>query len=346
MKALYLNIGKLVLLVILGFGFHGQAHALSNCAATSGLPGPILYAPTIKVASNLQPGDTIPNTYKSFSVSGQCVLGKGTPLTIQVGSSIVMCSLNGGSTEVQPGVYTTAVTGIGIRVRDGSGNLLTNAGGQACQSSIATVQPGGYYSFSGSLELVRLSGTIPNNGQISGGPTGTGAFAFGVYNTNVVLNNDAGNINTGSNSIYPTGSITFQNIACNVDYPTTVNLPTVSVASMQTSVTAGDTPFTIGVTCDQPAGASISFTAPSGIAVVNASNGVIGIQSGSGMASGVGIQLLNSATNAQPLETFTTLGSLSANLRSPFKFYGRYYRTGTATPGNVQSAVVFTMSYQ
>lgn len=160
--------------------FHGHAYAVTNCVAMSGLPNALNFPGSVKVTSDLQPGDTIPNTTQYFAVTGTCVLGKGSPATIQVGSSIVACTLSGGSVEVMPGVYTTPVTGIGMRLRDGSGNPVTNAGGQACKSSIGTIGSGGSYSFSGSLELVRLSGTIPNNGTLSGGAVGVGAFAFGV----------------------------------------------------------------------------------------------------------------------------------------------------------------------
>lgn len=343
MKAIYNHIGKLALLVLLSLCFNGHAHA-ANCTAYSGLPGPLTYSGTINVPANLQPGDAIPNTLKNFSISGTCNLGTGSPLIINVGSSIVMCSLDGGSTEVMPGIYTSAVTGIGVRIRDGYGNLVTNAGGQACRSSVATVQSGGYYSFSGSLELVRLTGTIPQGAQISGGPTGNGAFAFGVYNTNVVLNGGA----LGLSSVYPVGSIVFKNIACNLDYPQTVNLPDVSAQTMNTQLTAGDTAFTIGVTCNLATNASISFSPASGFSLINASTAVIGIQVGAGMATGVGLQLLKSDdTTPVSINTFSTLGALTANVRSPFQYYGRYYRTGAnVTGGSVQSAVDFTMSYQ
>ncbi|MBP0591988.1 fimbrial protein [Paraburkholderia sp. LEh10] len=311
------------------------------------MPNALGFPGSVKVTSDLQPGDTIPGTTQSFAITGSCVLGKGSPSTIQVGSGIVACTLNGGSVEVMPGVYSTPVPGIGIRLRDGSGNPVTNAGGQGCHSTISTIGSGGSYAFSGSLELVRISGTIPQNATLSGGPTGNGAFAFGVYNTGTVLNDDKGGINTGNSSIYPTGNIVFQNITCTTDYPLAVTLPAASVADLPAvGSTSGTTRFDIGVICDSNAVASISMGPAAGISAINPGAGIVGLQNNAGSASGVGIQILDQNRNPFSMVSFNSLGSVSANLRSAFPFFARYNRVSSLSPGSVTSAVVFTMSYQ
>ncbi|HBD32455.1 MAG TPA: fimbrial protein, partial [Cupriavidus sp.] len=66
----------------------------------------------------------------------------------------------GGATEVMPGVYTTGVSGVGMRLRNGSGTPIVNGSGLNCFSVIAQIGAGGSYNFSGTLELVRIAGTI------------------------------------------------------------------------------------------------------------------------------------------------------------------------------------------
>ncbi|RAO76882.1 fimbrial protein [Dyella jiangningensis] len=337
---------RLVAVLLLGLGFHGTSHATQLCAATTGLPGPFAFTPTVAVSSSLQPGDTIPGTSRPFTIAGMCTLGKGTPSTIQVGSNIVACTLDSGSTEISPGIYTTTVSGVGMRLRDGAGNPVQHGSGQNCYSVIAQIGAGGSFSFSGTYELVRIAGTIPNGASLSGGPTGAGAWAFGVYNTNVVLNADNGNIYSGSSSIYPIGNITLKNIACNVTAPSVVRLPSVSTRSLAGGG-AGSTLFQIGLNCDSNTVVGITVDAAPGINMIDASNGILDLQAGTGGATGIGVQVLDQNQRPLAMKVRNDFGSISANVTFDHSYYVRYIRTvGALNAGSVSSAMTFTMDYQ
>jgi len=336
---------RLLAVMALGLGFHATSHAASLCAASIGLPGPLSFSPSVAVPRDLPNWATIPGTSRTFTIAGVCTLGKGTPSTIQVGSNIVACTLNTGSTEISPGVYTTTVSGVGMRLRDSSGNPVLNGSGQNCFSVISHIGAGGTYSFSGTYELVRVPGNITDGASLSGGPTGAGAWAFGVYNTNIVLNADRGNIYSGNSSIYPTGNITLRNISCTVMAPSTVTLPTVSASSLAVGQGAGARNFNIALTCDSDSVVGITLDAAPGINIIDASNGILGLQSTSS-AAGVGVQVLEQNGSVVPMQARADFGSVRANATFTHPYYARYIRTGAVSAGSVSSAMIFTMDYQ
>lgn len=336
---------RLVAVMVLGLGFHATSHAASQCAASSGLPGPLSFTPNVAVPANLQTWATIPGTPRNFTITGVCALGKGTPNTIQAGSQIVACTLNTGSVEISPGIYTTTVNGVGMRLRDSAGNPVLNGSGQNCYSVISQIGAGGAFSFSGTYELVRVPGTIANGAVLSGGPTGAGAWAFGVYNTNIVLNADRGNIYSGNSSIYPTGDITLRNISCTVMAPSTVTLPTVSASSLAVGQGSGAKNFSIGLTCDNDSVVGITLDAAPGITIVDASHGILGLQ-GTSSATGIGVQILEENGSVVPMQARNDFGSVRANVTFVHPYYARYIRVGSVSAGSVNSAMVFTMDYQ
>lgn len=337
---------KLIAVLAIGLCLQATSHAASLCSATTGLPGPQIFSPTVAVSNSLQPGDTIPGTSRPFSIAGTCTLGKGTPSTIQEGGNIVACTLDTGSIEISPGIYTTTVSGVGMRLLDGSGTPVLHGSGQNCYSVIGQVGAGGSFSFSGTYELVRVAGVIPNGASLSGGPAGTGAWAFGVYNTNVVLNADRGNIYTGSSSIYPVGNIALKNIACNVVAPSVVALPTVSVSTLL-SGGLGATNFNISLKCDSDSVVGITLDAAPGIGVIDADSGTIDLLGVSGGATGVGVQVLEQNQKPMALRARNDFGSISANVTFVHPYYVRYVRTvGALNAGIVKSAITFTMDYQ
>ncbi|MDR3444076.1 MULTISPECIES: fimbrial protein [unclassified Dyella] len=125
------------------------------------------------------------------------------------------------------------------------------------------------------------------------------------------------------------------------------------------SVGAGTTPVSFTVKLNNcPGGATVSGTQAGMIhgvqyridpvtTVVNSAQSVVALNSGSS-ASGVGVQLLNSAgTAAFPLSSWQTLsgfsGSADGNYTVPLS--ARYYRTGTISAGTANSSMTFTMQY-
>lgn len=334
---------KLLVVLMLCMGFHAAAYAY-DCSATP-LPLAITYSPSVKVADSLMPGDTIPGTQRSFSIAGNCRLGAisqpGGVTTVQVGSAIVACTADGGSIEspVGSGIYTTNVTGVGMRLRDGSGQPVTGGTSQACNDRIGTIQDGGNFSFSGTLELVRMAGTIPTNAMLTVSAT---RWLFGVYNTGVLLN--------GANSqsaMYPSGNIVLNALACSVNFPSVVNLPSISLSALPAVGTAaGAKPFNIDLRCDSNATVGITVDAAPGYSVQSATNGLLNIQTGTGMAGGVGVQVLNSQKLPLVLQARVGMGSISANATQSYGFYAQYFRLGTVQAGMATSAMVFTFDYQ
>ncbi|AHG18612.2 fimbrial protein [Chania multitudinisentens RB-25] len=125
-------------------------------------------------------------------------------------------------------------------------------------------------------------------------------------------------------------------------------LPTVSSTTLATpGATAGQTPFTIGLTgCT----ASASATAIKTVFVGNnlTANGRMG---NTGTASNVSLQLVDPSAPAIPLDLTGQTGaaglSLAANATSAsHDFAVEYYSEGTATPGSVLGSVQYSVSYQ
>lgn len=108
--------------------------------------------------------------------------------------------------------------------------------------------------------------------------------------------------------------------------------------------TQAPTSFAISLTCDR--NVKVAYTL-SGTTATNVSS-VLANQAGTGMAKGVGVQLMQ---NDKPVEinklssTFTTTSTASQSVSIPF--VARYYQTGQAvTPGKVSATATFTMNYQ
>lgn len=328
--------------LLIGVLLQSPAYAVTGCAATAGLPQTINFNSTVAVSNNLAFGDSIPGTQRPFAISGQCLIGAGSPARVAVGTTIVMCTTNSGSTEISPGIYSTGVTGVGMRVITSTGTALTNAVSSGCTSSVAKILTGGYFNFTGTIELVRTTGVVPANAPL----TASGfAWKFGAYNTNLGLNSDGG----GSSSLTPSGAITLRPLTCTVNSPSTVPLPTVSLSAALNvaGAAAGTSQFAVGLKCSDNAVVGLTMDAAPGYSVVDAPNGVLSTATGSGQAQGFGIQILNQTLQPMPMQTRVSEGTISANQQYSYTFSAQYKRlTGTASPGAVRSALIYTFDYQ
>ncbi|HEY5852007.1 MAG TPA: fimbrial protein [Lysobacter sp.] len=138
-------------------------------------------------------------------------------------------------------------------------------------------------------------------------------------------------------------------VGCSVDTGSqnlTVTLPTVTTAALTSlGATAGRTRFNLNLTCQAGTTASISFATTSAFSIPN---GVIAPTTGTGMATGIGIQLINGASTAPvPFNAAQTLGA-TPNGSWAVPFHAQYYRTvSTAiTGGTVRGTLTFTLTYQ
>lgn len=333
-------LARVAALLAFGLGLCGPAHAF--CTSPS-LPINLPYGASLKIATSLPVGAVIPGSERTFSISGTCELGERNgpyPNTVEVGSTIVACTSDGGSQEISPGLYSTGIAGIGMQLLDGSGTPISGGTSQLCYDRISTIQAGGAFSFSGTLRLVRIAGTIPANANFT---PALAEWQFGVYNTGYVLN-----YNNALSSLHPSGTIVLNTLTCNVNYPAAVALPAVGVGALgAVGASAGSTHFSIGLRCDDSAVVGITMDAAPGYAVQTPAAGVLGIQGGTGQAAGVGVQILDRNFNPVPLQQRVGMGSIAASQQAQYDFYARYYRTATpVTPGPVSSALVFTFDYQ
>lgn len=330
---------------------------LANCIADTGFPATVTYGPTLYVASSLGRGDTIPGTVRPFAASGTCTRDRNgpAPRVPTEGSEIVVCTRSSGSVAVPgiPGVYTTGIDGIGMAIRDRYGNRVINAEGQQCHSVFDYLTASGNptrplaYNISGSVELVK---TTPSGTPVSGGVLSPNLyqFLFGVYETLWLL---GGHIDSNPSAVMPSGNIAIGSVTCMVDYPSSITLPTVDRMAFPTpGSAAGETPFAIGLVCDQRTRVGITMDAAPGVPMRDAGSGTVGLlnEGANGVAAGFGLQLLEgSPLRAMPLRVRTEFAELTANVRGTHQYAVRYVRSGASTqPGIVESVVVFTFDYQ
>ncbi|MDQ0142537.1 fimbrial protein [Cupriavidus necator] len=327
------------LLVVACFAAPQLAHA--TCTATPSMP----YLQTLDsmaVAVNLAIGSTIPGTMRRYQFSGSCA---NVPPWVVPGAPIVSCYYGSG-TEVIPGVYSTGVPGVGIRLRNAAGQPMTNASGIWCDTRSANL---GYlnadltYSVSVTIEFVKT-------GPISAGsldPAQT-RFGFGVYNGS--LDGALGGTGNATNYIGFSGTIATREIACNVLSPATVSLPAISARTLAMQGAGGNTPFAIQLTCNNAAIVGMTLDGAAGTPVMSAPAGILGLSNAgsAGAASGAGVQIINaSGTAPVPLQVRNAMGSIQANTPATYRFGARYASLGgSLSPGSVTSSMVFTLDYQ
>jgi type 1 fimbria pilin len=313
--------------------------AQANCTATPAMPY-LQPMNNMAVTSDLAVGSTIPGTVHHYAFSGACT---NSPPNVVAGAPVITCFYGGGA-EVMTGVYATGVAGIGIRLRNASGQPVANASQWQCDTRAANL---GYldadlkYSVSVSIEFVK-TGPI-TTGTLDPNQT---AFGFGVYNGNA-----AGALGgAGANYIGFSGNAAPREIACNINYPPVVNLPKISASTLASQGVAGNTPFAIQLTCSGAAVVGMTLDGAPGTPVASPATGILGISNAgsAGMASGAGIQIVNaSGTAPVSLQVRIAMGNIGANVPATYRFGARYASLGGApSPGNVTSAMVFTMDYQ
>ncbi|MFV3412834.1 fimbrial protein [Pseudomonas sp. NY15436] len=148
---------------------------------------------------------------------------------------------------------------------------------------------------------------------------------------------------------FSTPTVIVETLSCTVNTPTVaVPLKDVLVRQFQgVGSTLGTKPFTVDVTC--PGGVAVAYqldgTSPSG----GGAMGLIQNSSGTGMATGVAVQVLKSdGSTPLPLATQTSLGtSVSENQAMPISLNARYYQTeSSVSPGQVSATAYVTMYYQ
>ncbi|AZC32229.1 Fimbrial protein [Pseudomonas chlororaphis subsp. piscium] len=146
------------------------------------------------------------------------------------------------------------------------------------------------------------------------------------------------------------GTFIQQAATCSINTPSIpVNLRDVSASQLQgAGTTAGDTPFTIGLTC--PENIRLYTTLTDGSAPGNTSN-QLSLAPGS-TASGVQLRILQDGIarsfgpdSSAPGNTNQWFVGMS-NGAVQIPLTAQYISTGAVTPGTVKGVATFTMSYQ
>lgn len=318
----------------------GQPVWAAGCTAINGYPK--IFNLTLPGSSIMVPRDAAIGT--TLAVVNGPMLSAGS--SFNTATWFAQCqtasgTLNGvlTSTPWPPagmGTYSTNVAGVGVQIMR---NTLAVPGTQTYVPSDFPVNrpPFGWYWY-GKPAFVY---TFVKTGPISGG-TVTAAdvptFNFNLDGTTTVFNSTA------------SGQITFTTGACTTP-DVQVPLDAVPVTAFKgVGSVAGAKSFNIAVNSCPPGLASVMYRldAASGIAVVNATQGVIGLGSSSS-ATGVALQITDAGNNpvgfgvlhATTGYNTTSGGSFSVPLKA------MYYQTASAmTAGSVVSQAVFTMSYQ
>ncbi|TCK38472.1 type 1 fimbria pilin [Paraburkholderia sp. BL8N3] len=313
---------RALMLFILAFGWSAAARA--ECPAT-GLPATFMYGGSIAVTTSLTVGATIPETTRSFRLTGKCV-SSGL-----FNKHIVACPQSQSPVPGMPGVYPTGMGGIGMRMRNSAGTPLDGVGECSTNSSLGMVGPTGLFDVSGTFELVKT-------GPVSTGTIGSAAlFRVGVLNTGYLLNDDRATMGVDT-------STALRAVTCFVTSDTAnQSIPLMTVNSSKlasTGAVAARTPFSIGLTCDSGVRVNVTFSSVAG------SSGVDSVVKSNGTATGVGIQLLDASDSPIVLDqSHNVVGSTAGN--ATVRFSAQYYRlSGGVTTGTVQASAIYTMSYQ
>jgi len=269
---------------------------------------------------------------KSFTIP---IAGSSETSWICAGGGYVTGSiLQGSAVPGMPNVYTTAVTGVGIRLS----RQITGIG-QTYYPHVININNGNAVFLSPSYFTVELIKTAAK--------TGNGPLAAGTYTTYV----GNGDNKSAITSILSGNGITIITPSCTVDAGSqnvVVNFGSVSRGSFKgVGSTAGDRPFNIKLNCQRGENAQNTILLNmQATADPSKSAGVTQLTQGAGVATGVGIQILDK--NSQPV-VFGTAARVgpSADTTYVVPFTARYYQTtGNITTGLANGAATFTIEYQ
>lgn len=150
------------------------------------------------------------------------------------------------------------------------------------------------------------------------------------------------------------GKLTASTCSVKVDDSTngdaTITLPTLSTANLAKSgEVAGATSFVIKMTDCTPATGNVRAYFESGANVDSATGRLNNAATGDSAAKNVQVQLLNDSdvalsagSDSQRSNAATALAAGAASMT----YQAQYYATGTSTPGNLTTAVTYSVDYE
>lgn len=320
-------------LLVLGTAALFMPHAKATCTSPD-MPKMINVA-SISVPTTLAVGETIPGTEQTVHVAGNC------DQSADKGLEIVSCYYGSGA-EIPglKGVYDSGVPGIGVALMNEEGQRISGAGGVQCDSRgtpIGYVSSDGSQSFSFqvTLELVKTSDTV-SSGTLVQAQT---RFGIGVFGHEGIGN---------PNDIAYSGNVILHQVTCSVlPRNLTVDLGDFPVSTF-VSVGALSSPaqnFDVTVNCDTTVQPEVKVTSSNGYET--AFEGVLKLTQQTGMATGVGVQMVFD-NNIATFDTYVnTQREAVANETLVIPFSVRYEQiSDMVTPGPANTVATITLAYK
>ncbi len=308
-------------------------HAKATCTSPD-MPKMINVA-SISVPTTLAVGETIPGTEQTVHIAGNC------DQSGDKGLEIVSCYYGSGA-EIPglKGVYDSGVPGVGVALKNEEGQRISGAGGVQCDSRgtpIGYVSSDGSQSFSFqvTLELVKTSDTV-SSGTLVQAQT---RFGIGVFGHEGIGN---------PNDIAYSGNVILHQVTCSVlPKNLTVNLGDFPVSDF-VSVGMLSSPaqsFDVTVNCDTTVQPEVKVTSSNGYET--AFEGVLKLTQQTGMATGVGVQMVFD-DNIATFDTYVnTQREAVANETLTIPFQVRYEQVSdVVTPGPANTVATITLAYK
>lgn len=323
---LYRLLVAVAAVLLLAVGYSQPANAISIVLGASSLPlspgGPYTSARNKPVGTILATSSSL---ISAQGISGGCL----------VTAIFLSTSPASGNT------FTTGVAGLGVNLYYQNGATRTQiTPGLGVNLALAMNGPGAIATVQ--AELI-VTGPV-GSGTLNALPTvGVSFLALGL---------GCGLLSLSDISLPVTAtSGTVTSISCSVINPAiTVNLPPVAAQTLgSVGKTAGATRFTIPLNCGS-AGANVYVTLTDQTAPANTTS-LLTLKPAS-TAGNVKVQILRSGGTAVSYGPESAAGVTNQWLVGPsgtttgIPLSAQYYATGAATPGTVQAAAVFTLSYQ
>lgn len=314
------------------------AYALPSFAIYTDCTAPLpltLSLPSVRVLSNLAVGETIPGASVGFNIPVTC-----TNYTFTAGSRWLMSTSSGGvNATASPDVFTLAPgnSGIGFRVRGGSGAVLTGQSYSGGWSFDMGPAPNTGATLVGTFELVKIAATVQS---------GAYSIPFDFHVPNQEYANQSG-FGSKMTLAYSVAAIP----TCTAAVPSMqVRLPTVSRSSLNSlNATSARTGFNLGLSCQANAAPTVTLSDST-----NPANGTDRLSlTADSTSSGIALQLLSAnqpivfAASGSPGSGTAIKPASSASagqINVPLEV--QYIRNSASiSAGTVNAIATFTLSY-
>lgn len=226
-------------------------------------------------------------------------------------------------------VYQTELAGIGLRIKEN--NIYFDNPGLAENDGPTYYNSGFYDKYGFIVELVKTANTV-QGGKLTNGRVAANVSIYGPGNPPAsALNLYMGN----ATIVAPSCTVSTPTVNVNLGTWDTDDLPSIGAKTSNVAV-----PLQLNCGSNVQVNATIAATADT------SQQGTMKISSGSGAASGVGIQMVDSYGSPLKLNS-QFVASSSSNGMITLPWYAHYIRTGSAvTPGSANAVATVTLNYQ